>query len=342
MTITPINLVSIILLAILAAIDEWRMPKAQPAKYQQPVVYSAVLASIIATQLNVPFYQYLRAANIWIVIGVIVVFAIAPPIAGKYEAARYGDAEIYDASRFKDHLLNNLGGAFAAAIFIFVARWTTDFDTYTQAFKNEAAFNIVLPLTVITIFAFVRWQQDKACKNLDQKIEDKDSNWEHDIRGFSLRYYNQMLNVAFLIIITFVGASTILYMFAFTLDKARHHTPLALSWPLALAMVGVLVFLLYFCGRPSMKKHEAVYLNFLTGAPAALMVIVVWIALLQESNARNYFALAVILIGYVSYSLLVIRGNKEDNPDEKAPLHYFSSMAFAVALTLLAGALYIS
>ncbi len=342
MTITAIKLVSIFMQILLAAVDKWGMPKAQPSKYQEPVVFLSVALSITATQLDVPFYQYLRAANIWIVLGVILAFAVAPPIVGKWEAKKHGDPEIYEASRFKDHLVNNLAGGAVAAAFIFVARWTTDFDTYTQAFKNEAAFNIVLPLTVVTIFAFVRWQQDKECPNLDRWIDEKNPQWEADIKGYSLRYYNQMLNVAFLIIITFVGASTILYMFAFTLDKARNHDPLQLSWPLAIAMVGILAFLLYFCGRPSMKVHEAVYLNFLTGAPAALMVIVVWIALLQESTVRNYFALAIIVLGYASYSLLVILGNRENTPGNKAPLHYFSSMAFAVALTLLAGALYIS
>ncbi|MGV0736071.1 hypothetical protein ABQF35_07480 [Mycobacterium syngnathidarum] len=173
MTITAIKVVSIIMQILLAAIDKWGMPKAQPSKYQEPVVFLSVALSITATQLDVPFYQYLRAANMWIVLVVILVFAIAPPIAGKYEARRYNDPGIYDPKRFKDHLINNLAGGAVAAAFIFVARWTTDFDTYTQAFKNEAAFNIVLPLTVVTIFAFVRWQQDKACNDLDQWIEDK-------------------------------------------------------------------------------------------------------------------------------------------------------------------------
>lgn len=66
-----------------------------------------------------------------------------------------------------------------------------------------------------------------------------------------------------------------------------------------------------------------------------------WIALLQTSMLRNYFALGVIVLGYVAYILLVIRGNR-GSEQRKAPLHYFSAMAIAVALTLLVGALYIS
>lgn len=341
MTITAINLVSIFLQGVLLAVDKFAMPKAQPSKIQEPIVFVVSLVSIGATSLDFPFYHYLLAVNVWVVLGLLLLLAIAPPLAGKIEAKLRNDSQIYTPDRFKDHLKNDMIGFVVAALFILLARWTTGFEAYTMTFKNEAAFNIVLPLTVITIFAFVRWQQVDACPDLDDRIARNEPDWGSQITAFSLRYVNQLLNVLYLILVTFTGASTILYMFAFTLDRAKRHDPLPLSWPLAIAIVGVLAFLLYACGRPSMKKHEAVYLNFLTGAPAALMVIVVWLALLERSTLRDFFALGVIVIGYATYSILVILGNRVSGQG-KVQLHYYSSLAFAVALTLLAGALYIS
>lgn len=341
MTITAIKLVSILLQGVLLAVDKFAMPKAQPSKIQEPIVFVVSLASIGATSLDFPFYHYLLAVNVWAVLGVLLLLAIAPPVAGKIEAKLRNNPQIYTPDRFKDHLVNDMLGFLVAALFIVLARWTTGFEAYTMTFKNEAAFNIVLPLTVTTIFAYVRWQQVDACSDLDGKIARNEPDWESQITAFSLRYVNQLLNVVYLILVTFTGASTILYMFAFTLDRAKHHNPLPLSLPLAIAIVGILAFLLYACGRPSMKKHDAVYLNFLTGAPAALMVIVVWLALLKESTLRNFFALGVIVIGYAAYSILVILGNRVSG-QAKVQLHYYSAMAFAVALTLLAGALYIS
>lgn len=71
------------------------------------------------------------------------------------------------------------------------------------------------------------------------------------------------------------------------------------------------------------------------------MVSLVWLALLQSSTLRNIFALAIIVVGYVLYCTMAVLGNKRDDQD-KVQLHYFSAAAFAVALTMLAGALYFS
>lgn len=340
MTITAIKIVSLLLQIVLLAVDKFAMPKAQPSKVQEPIVFFVSVVSLVATSLDLPFYHYLLATNVWIVIGVLLTFAVAPPFAGILEARWRKNPKIYTEDRFNAHLRNNVIGTVAAAAFILAARWTTGFEAYTVAFKNEAVFNIVLPLTVITIFAFIRWQQEKACPDLEELMARNDPSWEDEITAFSLRYVNQLLNAVYLILITFTGAGTVLYMFAFTVDRAKNHEPLALSWPLAIAMVAIIAFLLA-CGLPSMKELEAVYLNFLTGAPAALMVIVVWIALLQQSTVRNVFALSLVVFGYAGYSLLVIRANRAAGKP-RSPLHYYSSMAFAVVLTLLTSALYIS
>ncbi|WP_445165447.1 hypothetical protein ACTXG7_16145 [Mycolicibacterium sp. Dal123E01] len=340
MTVSAIAVVSVILQIILLAVDKWLMPKAQPSKFQEPIVFVVGSATIAATTLNIPFYHYLMASNLWVVGGALLALAIAPPVIGVIEARVRRNPDVYATDRFNEHLRNNFVGFVATLLFILAARWTTGFDDFTVQFKNESAFNIVLPLTVVTIFAFVRWQQDKADEDLDARMERKDPDWERKIAGFSLRYVNQLANVLYLIVVTFTAAGTILYMFSYTLNQAKNNSPLSLSLPLALAMVGVLGFLIV-CGLPSMKKFQAVYLNFLTGTPAALMVIVVWIALLKESHLRNYFALGVVVIGYATYSLLVIIGNR-GLARAKLQLHYYSSMAFAVALTLLVGALYVS
>lgn len=71
------------------------------------------------------------------------------------------------------------------------------------------------------------------------------------------------------------------------------------------------------------------------------MVIVVWIALLQQSPVRNIFAFSLVILSYATYSLLVIAANRKAGK-KRSPLHYYSSMAFAVALTLLTSALYVS
>lgn len=338
--ITAIKIVSICLQIVLLAVDKFSMPKAQPTKVQEPIVFFVSAVSLVATSLDLPFYHYLLATNVWIIIGVLLTFAVAPPIAGIIEAKLRNNTKIYERDRFNAHLRNNIIGSAAAAAFILAGRWTSGFDAYTVTFKNEAAFNIVLPLTVITIFAFVRWQQEQACPKLQELMDAKDPTWEGKITGFSLRYVNQLLNALYLILITFTGAGTVLYMFAFTVVQAKDSHPIALSWPLAIAMVAIMAFLLA-CGLPSMKKFDAVYLNFLTGAPAALMVIVVWIALLEKSTVRNVFALCLVIFSYATYSLLVIAANRQQGK-KRSPLHYYSSMAFAVALTLLTSALYVS
>jgi hypothetical protein len=72
-----------------------------------------------------------------------------------------------------------------------------------------------------------------------------------------------------------------------------------------------------------------------------MIVSVVWLALMQQSTARNILALAIIVIGYVLYCTAAVHGSRR-GPDDKVELHYFSAAAFAVTLTMLAGALYFS
>jgi hypothetical protein len=217
---------------------------------------------------------------------------------------------------------------------------TPGFDEFTVEFKNEAAFNIVLPMTTIVILAFVRWQQLTACEDLDELVEGKDEKWVTEVKGFSLRHVHQLTNTIYLIVVTFMGAGMILYLFAYTLEQAKSDRPLALTWQFIVAIVALLAFL-FACGLPSSRQHQAVYLTFLTGTPAALMVSVVWLALLQQSTARNVFALSIIVVGYVVYCTEAVLGSRRDTGD-KVQLHYFSAAAFAVALTMLAGALYFS
>lgn len=66
--------------------------------------------------------------------------------------------------------------------------------------------------------------------------------------------------------------------------------------------------------------------------------VLLW-SMMQQSTARNVFALAIVVIGYVLYCTAAVHGSRR-GPDDKVELHYFSAAAFAVTLTMLAGALY--
>lgn len=338
MTLSPFVIVSVFLQVVLLTFFEFAMPRAQPEKFQRVFVYLSSVGALVFTGLNVPLYHFVLFLSPIAVFAVLLILAVAPPVAGVFEATR--DEAVFSKDRFYPHLITNVLGAGTTAAFVWVGHMTPGFDSFTVQFKNEAAFNIVLPMTTIVILAFVRWQQLNACPDLDQLAADKTPNWESGMKGFSLGHLHQLTNTVYLIVVTFMGAGMVLYLFAFTLERAKAGHPLALLWELVVAIVVLLAFL-FACGLPSSRRHQAVYLTFLTGTPAALMVSVVWLALMQQSTLRNVFALAIIVVGYVLYCTEAVLGSRRST-DDKVQLHYFSAAAFAVALTMLAGALYFS
>jgi len=242
------------------------------------------------------------------------------------------------ANRFPGHLLTNVLGALAAAGLVWVARSTDGFDSFTDTFANEAAFNVMLPLAVIVVFAFVRWQQVAVCVDLDDRVR-KDEAWEERIVGFSLRHWHQFLNLLYLIAVTFTATTTILYLFVHAMERAKAGRPLDLSWQIVLAIVVALSFA-FVCGLPWSREHRAVYLLFLTGAPAALGAALVWLAWLRADAFRNVFALSIVVVGYVLYCVEVVLGNR--SREEKLELSYFSAAAVALVLVMLVGVLYLS
>jgi hypothetical protein len=341
--VTPsyLVIVSFVLQLVLFWFSEYKMPQAQPERRQKNVVFIINVVALSLTAFSIPLYHFVLGVMPIAVGAGLLALAIFPPVSGLIEARGEGNSGIFTKDRFYPHLATNVLGALAAAAAVWVGYSTPGFDEFTIQFKDEAALNIVLPLTTIVIFAFVRWQQVSECPNLDELVEQKDSGaLEDGIRGFSLSHLHQLSNAIYLIAVTFMAAGMILYLFAFTLDSAKHHHPITLSWQIASAIVGILAFL-FACGIPKVRKHQAVYLTFLTGTPAALTAVVVWLALMQQSAIRNIFAMSIIIVGYVLYSTLAVLGSRRDDK-EKVQLHYFSAAVFAVVLTLLAGTLYMS
>lgn len=338
MNLTPFVIVSVALQAALLTFFEFAMPRAQPQTFQRVVVYVGTIGALLFTSLNIPLYHLVLYVSPLVVFFALVLLAVVPPIAGLIEESR--DPGVFTKDRFVSHLATNIFGAVATAAFIWVGHRTPGFDTFTVEFKSEAAFNIVLPMTTAVILAYVRWQQINAYPALDRSITEGNSDWVDGIKGFSLRHIHQLTNAIYLIVVTFMGAGMILYLFAYTLEQAKAGQPLALTWQLVGAIVTLLAFL-FACGLPGSRKHRAVYLTFLTGTPAAMLVSVVWLALLQESTARNLFALGIIVVGYVLYCAQAVLGSRTKD-DDTVQLHYFSAAAFAVSLTMLAGALYFS
>ncbi len=338
LTPSPFIVVSVLLQIALLAFSEFAMPTAQPEKTQRVIIFLSGVVALVFTGLDLPLYHLVIFVSPLLVLAILLGFALLPPFAGWIEGMR--DPAVFARDRFLTHLATNASGALAAGAFVWVGHTTPGFDSFTVEFKNEAAFNIVLPMTTIVIMAFVRWQQLNACPRLDELVAAHDPAWKDEIKGFSLRHFHQLTNAIYLVLVTFMGAGMILYLFAFTLEHAKAGDPLALSWQFAVAIVALLAFL-FACGLPASRQHQAVYLTFLTGTPAALMVSVVWLALMQQSTVRNAFALTIIVVGYVLYCAEAVLGSSRGTND-KVQLHYFSAAAFAVALTMLTGALYFS
>lgn len=281
MELSPFVIVSVVLQVILLAFTEFAMPKARPEIVQRILVFLFTVGALLFTGFNIPLYQVvLLASPIFVLIGLLVL-AVIPPLSGLIESR--ANAAIFTRDRFVPHLATNVLGATAAAAFIWVGRTTPGFDTFSVEFKSDAAFNIVLPMTTIVILAFARWQQLTACPQLDQLAAQNRAGIEQCIAGFSLRHVHQVTNVVYLIAVTFMGAGMILYLFAFTLEQAKDGSPLAFTWQLGIAIVALLAFL-FACGFS--RSHQAVFLTFLTGTPAAMMVSVVWLALMQLASPR--------------------------------------------------------
>lgn len=345
--------------------------KAQPEWLQDIVVWLLLIVSGICTAAKQPLFP--STWPVALVAGLLLFLGILAPLLGRAEnlLRRNGSGIIFEEHRFRGHLLTNFLGASAAGAFFWAAHSVPGFIDFTHQFKDASAFNIVLPLTTVVAFAFVRQQQIAKCPDLDELVADK-ADWKSGINGYSLSDWNQLSNCIYLIASTFMATSTILYLFAFSLLQAKHSDPVAFSPQLALAIVAFLAFLLA-CGSPWSWDNRTVYFTFLTGTPGALIATMIWLSLLQPSPARNVFAVPFVGIGYAAYCgatvLGVMHGRRAARdagaskppesaaPDAKPPesaapvsqppsetleLHYFAAAILGIALTIMLGVLYLS
>ena len=332
--------------------------KAQPEAWQDWIVLVLSLLAAGLTFAHKPLFP--STASVFAVTVFILTFALLPPLVGAFENRFRADGDkVFALSRFGGHIITNFFGASAVAAFFWVGSSTPGFTTFTQQFSDASAFNVVLPLATVVIFAFVRQQQVAQCPNLNQLVRDKKEKPEElsaALRGYSLADGHQLLNCLYLILALFMGASTILYLLAFTIVQARHGTPVAFSPQMAVAMVALMGFL-FACGTPMSWSNRTVYFSFLTGTPGTLIVAIVWLALLAPSTARNVFTIVLIGVGYILYCTLAIFGvlrgkhapstatgaeGETKTTAETIELHYFAAAILAVALTVLLGVLYLS
>lgn len=369
---TPVENISFVLQIMLLWLG-YKMPKAQPEKIQTRLIFAASAVSLYCTWIGFSLGPgALPFSPIYFAVGLLLV-ALAAPIIGILEQRHAPPGKpIFDQSRFWPHFISNFLGAIVVSAFILLARSTPGFDDFVHNFEGNAAFNIVLPMTVLVIFAFVRVQQLDHCSRLDRLVR-QEGNWQECIRGYSLRHIHQFLNTLYLIFATFAAATMILYLFGYSVRRAKVSSPLPFTWQLGAAMIVLILFLLScalaqlkvlllrvtktspYLAKLSAKVKEmveadkdressgmrAVYLTFLTGTPATLVVMLIWFALLQESVRRNIAATLIIGGGYLLYTAVVVSEVSGDDGG-KVRLHYFSAAAFATVLVVLAGALYYS
>jgi hypothetical protein len=256
---TPVEVASLVLqCSVLAFGLSPKMPKAQPGWIQYCFIAGSAVIALVFTSYGIsigpgtlPFSPVLLSA-------ILVVLAVASPVAGKIES-KCGKAgnRIFTKDRFIPHLASNFFGALAVAAFVLAARSTPGFDEFAAEFKDDSAFNLVLPLTVVVIFAFARVQQIDRCPQLDELVEHRsnrrDKSWQKCIEGHSLKHLHQILNISYLIVATFAGSTMILYLFAYTMKRAQKASPLPFTWQMGMAIVALLLFL-FACSIPEMKK----------------------------------------------------------------------------------------
>lgn len=305
-------LVEIVLIFIL-----WTAPKPQPEIYASLLGAIFGALPVVATLFEKSLYP--AAWNLsWFKTGIALAFlGILPPIAGLVEARLGGDPQIFQSDRFPEHLTTNLASVLAATALLGLIRSISGF---TNSIADEAALNCVLPMATLSAFAYVQWQQREV------------------LTGYSLSHLHQLANFVFLTAVWFTAATTVLYLFAFAIRQAQRGEPLPYSWRIGVAMVFSVGFF-YLCGLVEWSPPvRAMNLTFLTGTPAALAAVLVFLSLLTPSTGQNRFAIAFASVGYILYTVEVIFASR--GAGEGLSLYYFMPGVFALLLALLAGTLY--
>lgn len=338
-------LVTSLVFQLLFLVGQEYLPPLHPVSMQRPLRVLISGIALVCTFLHIALYPVVGLATPLVVTTSLVVFSAIPPLAGLIESksgpegqSTYSTGVIPGTkNRFPGHLLTNILGALAVSAFLWVAHSTTGFTEFVAEFRFAAAFNIMLPLSMIAVFAFARWQQVDFCPKIDEAVEH--SGWEAEIRGFSLRHWHQVTNVLYLIAAVFTATTTFSYLVAYAMERAKTPQPLLVSWQVVLTVLVTLGFF-FACGGPWSRENKAVYLTFVTGAPAALGGAIVWLSWFRHDVVRDTVAVSIVGIGYVLYCVEVVlagRANKRD-----IHLHYFAATGVAVVLAAMLGALYLS
>jgi hypothetical protein len=298
----------------------------QTAPKPQPDIYANWLGAIfgalplVATLFGKSLYPAAWNLSLFRTGIALASLGILPPIAGPIEAWLGGDPQIFQSDRFALHLITNLASVLAATALLGLIRSTSGFSGFTNSFADKAALNCALPMATLSAFAYVRWQQREV------------------LTGYSLSHLHQLANFVFLTAVLFTAATTVLYLYAFAIRQAKRGEPLPYSWQIGVAVVFSVAFF-YLCGLVEWSPPvRAMNLTFLTGTPAALAAVLVFVSLLKPSTDRERFAIAFASLGYILYTVEVIFASR--GAGEGLSLYYFMPGVFALLLALLAGTLY--
>jgi hypothetical protein len=317
---SPVKIVALLVEGVFAAVILQVAPKPQPELCANILGAIFAFGPFMFTLFQMPLYP--AAWNLsWRKTGIALIFlGILPPIAGIVEARLGGDPQIFQSDRFALHLITNLASVVAATALLGLIRSINGVSEFNRSFADKAALNCVLPMATLSAFAYVRWQQREV------------------LTGYSLAHVHQLANFVFLTVVWFTAATTVLYLFAFAIRQAQRGKPLPFSWRIGVAMVFSVGFF-YLCGFAAWSSPlRAMNLTFLTGTPAALAAVLVFLSLLKPSTARGWFAIAFASVGYILYTVEVIFASR--GVGEGLSFYYFMPGVFAVVLALLAAALY--
>ena len=305
----------------------------------------SVAVSAFATFFTI-FNISLYTLNPWLVGSILLGFAIAAPIAGYFESRRPIDGQdVYcTTDRFRGHLLTNLLGAMTAfALWGFAHSVPSVADTFVKSLPSvNILFNVMLPLSAVAAFLFVRTQQVDAFRKGDNQHnidEEQSSLREKEIVGFSLKHWHQQLNFIHLVFATSVASASVVLLMAHGMQATGIGLP-AVSWLVIAAIFATLGFL-FACGLKWSRDNRAVYLTFLTGTPAALGGAIIWLSCFRANAVRDATMVAVAGIGYVAFCVEAVFADwARDNRRGCPPLHYFVPMAVAVVISVLLGIAY--
>lgn len=320
---SPLKLVVFGVTALLVAIVAFA-PKPQPQGWATLLGVIFALVAIFAGQLPLyPAAWNLSSRKT----GLALLFlGILPPIVGPIEAWLWGDPQIFQFDRFPLHFITNVVSVVGATGLLILIRSIDYVREFNLSVDDKTALNCVLPMAVLSAFAYVRWQQGEVPTG-------------SPLTGYSLSHMHQTANFVFLTVIWFTAATTVLYLFAVAI-RGRQRQPndaLPYSGRIGGAMVLSVAFF-YVCGYAEWSQpHRAMNLTFLTGAPAALAAALVFLSLLQPSPARFWFAIAFASVGYSLYTVEVIFASRGVGPGLSP--YYLMPGLFAVVLGLLAIAL---